>query len=108
MESVEDVRFGPFQLDRRDERLWREGEAIVLRSKSFAVLWYLLERPGRVVEKEELLQAVWPGLTVSEAVLPVCVSELRRALGDEAQAPRPVASRWACPAAPTTPSKTWQ
>lgn len=88
MVSVEDVRFGPFQLNWRDERLWREGEAIVLRPKSFAVLRYLLERPGRAVEKEDLLQAVWPGLAVSEAVLTVCVSELRRALGDESQAPQ--------------------
>src|SRR5262249_12814253 len=88
MEDVEAVRFGPFQLRQRDERLWRGEDAIVLRSKSLAVLRYLLARPGQVIDKEELLQAVWPGLAVSEAVLTVCVSELRRALGDTAQAPQ--------------------
>ena len=88
MANADGVRFGPFQLNLRDECLWRGEEAIVLRAKSLAVLRYLLARPGRVVEKEELLQAVWPGLAVSEGVLTVCVSELRRVLGDEAQAPQ--------------------
>lgn len=88
MAGAESVRFGPFQLNQRDERLWRGEEAIVLRPKSFAVLRCLLERPGRAVDKEDLLQAVWPETAVSEAVLTVCVSELRRALGDEAQAPQ--------------------
>jgi DNA-binding winged helix-turn-helix (wHTH) protein len=61
---------------------------MALRAKSLTVLWYLLERAGQVVTKEELLQAVWPGLAVSEGVLTVCISELRRVLGDEAQAPQ--------------------
>lgn len=65
MESVEDVQFGPFQLKQHDERLWRGEETIVLRPKSLAVLRYLLERPGRAVDKEDLLQAVWPDGTVA-------------------------------------------
>jgi len=88
MAETEDVQFGPFQLHQGDERLWCGADAIVLRPKSLAVLRYLLARPGQVINKEELLQAVWPETAVSDAVLTVCVSELRRVLGDEAQAPQ--------------------
>src|SRR5262249_14447020 len=48
--------------------------------------------PGRVVTKDELLQAVWPDTAVSEAALTVCLNELRRALGETAQAPQYIAT----------------
>src|SRR5262249_26639711 len=52
------------------------------------VLHYLALHPGRLVTKEELRAAVWPGVAVSEIVLAVCVSELRKVLGDSAKTPR--------------------
>ncbi len=51
-----------------------------LRRKSLAVLRYLADRPGRLVTKDELLEAVWPDTYVSDGVLKVCVAELRKAL----------------------------
>jgi adenylate cyclase len=54
-----------------------------LRRKSFEVLPYLVERPGRVVTKEELIKAVWPDVTVGDESLTQCISEVGRALGEE-------------------------
>src|SRR5262245_54756915 len=79
--------FGPFRVEEGNERLWRGTELIRLRPKSFAVLCYLLARAGRLVTKAELLQTVWPEVVVSEAMLTICISELRRALGETRQAP---------------------
>ena len=59
-----------------------------LRPKSFAVLHYLLRHAGQLVSRDALLQAVWPDVVVSEAMLTICLGELRRALGETRQAPR--------------------
>ena len=60
----------------------------MLRPKAFAVLDYLLGHPGRLVTKEELLNAVWPGTFVGEAVLKVAIRQVREAIGDDPQSPR--------------------
>jgi DNA-binding winged helix-turn-helix (wHTH) protein len=54
-----------------------------LRRKSFEVLRYLVENTGRVVTKEELIKAVWPDVTISDESLTQCISEVRRALGEQ-------------------------
>jgi DNA-binding winged helix-turn-helix (wHTH) protein len=51
------------------------------------VLCYLLERAGQLVSRDDLLQAVWPDVVVSEAMLTICLSELRRALGETRPVP---------------------
>jgi DNA-binding winged helix-turn-helix (wHTH) protein len=86
---AEDIEwhFGPFRLEEGNARLWRGAEQIALRPKSFAVLCSLLARAGHLVSKDALLQAVWPNMVVSEAMLSICLSELRRALGETRQAP---------------------
>jgi DNA-binding winged helix-turn-helix (wHTH) protein/tetratricopeptide (TPR) repeat protein len=82
------IVFDPFSLDLANECLWRGSQAIKLRPKAFAVLDYLLERPGQLVTKEELLNAVWPGTFVGEAVLKVAIRQIREALGDDQKFPR--------------------
>lgn len=82
------ICFSEFRLDATNEQLWRGGQAITLRPKAFAVLKYLLERPGRLVSKEELLEGVWRDAYVGDAVLKVCVGQLREALGDDPKSPR--------------------
>ncbi len=82
------VRFSSFVLDPAEGRLTRGGEPLPLRWRAFAVLQYLAQRPGKLVTKSELFAAVWPDVTVSETVLAVCISELRKALGDNAKTPR--------------------
>src|SRR5262249_43427281 len=66
----------------------RGSEVVPLRHRALAVLHYLALRPNRLVTKDELLAAVWSGVSVSEIVLAVCVSELRKGLGDSAKVPR--------------------
>jgi DNA-binding winged helix-turn-helix (wHTH) protein len=65
--------FGPFRLDRRDERLWRGPEVIPLPPKTFAVLCCLVTQAGQLVTKDALLEAVWPETAVSEAVVTVAM-----------------------------------
>jgi pimeloyl-ACP methyl ester carboxylesterase/DNA-binding winged helix-turn-helix (wHTH) protein len=77
-------RFGPFQLDVRERRLSRGGEVIPLRLKVFDTLLVLVENAGRLVTKQELLDAVWPETTVEENNLNHNVSVLRKALGERA------------------------
>ena len=58
---------------------------IPLRPKSFEVLHYLVQNAGRLVSRDDVLSAVWPGVTVTEEFLTQCVSEVRQALGDSDQ-----------------------
>ena len=77
-------RFGPFHLDVRERRLSRGSEVIPLRLKVFDTLLVLVENAGRLVTKQELLDAVWPETTVEENNLNHNVSVLRKALGEKA------------------------
>jgi adenylate cyclase len=79
------LRFEPFTLDL--ERLCLHGPSgrADLRPKSFEVLRYLVENAGRVMTKEEVLNAVWPEVTVSDESLTQCIRDVRRAMGDDGQ-----------------------
>ena len=65
--------------------VFRGSEEIKLRPKSFDVLRYLSENAGRLVSKDELIKAVWHGVSVTEDSLVQCVVDIRHALGDDAQ-----------------------
>jgi DNA-binding winged helix-turn-helix (wHTH) protein len=84
----ESLRFGPFRFDPVDKRVWRGSDTVHLTPKSFDVLHGLVLHAGRLVTKRELLEDVWSGVHVGDGVLKVCIREIRRALGDAAQAPR--------------------
>src|SRR5262245_37757127 len=88
VENQKRIMFGPFCLDLSNECLWRGSQAIKLRPKAFAVFEYLVGHSGRLVTKEELLNAVWPGTFVGEAVLKVAIREIREALDDDPASPR--------------------
>lgn len=85
---METLAFPPFRLDPADQRLWRGSEPLELRPKTFAVLVYLAERPGKLVRNEELLDAVWEGAAVTPGTLNTSIRELRKVLGDDARQPR--------------------
>lgn len=63
----------------------REGKDIKLRPKVYEALKYLVENPGRLITKQELIHAVWPDAFVTDDSLVQCTVELRRALGDATQ-----------------------
>jgi len=92
MAPVSAVHFGPFVLDGTDDGLWRGLERGKLTAKAEAVLRYLVAHPGRLVRKADLLAAIWPDVHVSDWVLTTCMRELRHVLGDEAKAPRYIAT----------------
>src|SRR5262245_39616283 len=73
--------FGPFRLDAADRLLSCGGEAVPLSPKAFDLLLALVERPGRLLEKEELMKLVWPETFVEEANLSYTISLVRKALG---------------------------
>src|SRR5262245_38466056 len=77
--------FDDFTLDLDRGCLWRAGQEVKLRYKSFEALKYLVERSGRVVGKEEMMRALWPDAFVTDDSLVQCLIEARRALGDDAQ-----------------------
>ena len=66
----------------------RNGEACRLRPKNFDLLVFLIQRRGRIVTKGDLLREVWPDVAVTENSLVKCVSELRKALGDDLRNPQ--------------------
>jgi TolB-like protein/DNA-binding winged helix-turn-helix (wHTH) protein len=77
--------FEAYALDLTRRVLLRGRRPVELRPKSFDVLAYLARNAGRVVTKDELIAAVWPGVVVTEESLTRCVSDIRAALGDGAQ-----------------------
>ncbi len=75
-------RFGPFEVDVEQRRLSRAGNSVPLTPKAFDTLLVLVERPGRVIEKAELLRLVWPNIFVEENNLTQNISALRKVFGD--------------------------
>ncbi|WP_213290473.1 winged helix-turn-helix domain-containing protein [Bradyrhizobium sp. sGM-13] len=86
MSEFKNYRFGPFLVDRRSACLRREGVNVPLRPKSFDVLVYVTQHPGRLVPKAELIDNVWQNLNVTPNSLVQCIKEIRQALQDDAQA----------------------
>ena len=73
--------FGDFQLDPNERCLWRSTELVGLTPKAFDTLLVLVRHRGHIVEKETLLNEVWPDSFVEEATLAQNVFTLRKALG---------------------------
>ena len=80
--------FGSFRLDPLNQELWRGPTLVRLPPKTFAMLSYLVERPLRLVTKQELLDALWQDVHVGDAVLKTHLKEIRQALEDSVKAPR--------------------
>jgi len=78
-------QFGEFTLDAARGCLLKGQNEIKLRPKVYEALKYLVANPGRLVGKQELIQAVWPDTFVTDDSLVQCTVELRRALDDRSQ-----------------------
>lgn len=76
-------QFGEFQIDALTRTLRREKEAVTLNRRAFDVLLYLVQNPGRVLTRDELLKNVWPDTFVDENSLAQSISALRRALEEK-------------------------
>ncbi|MBI3423091.1 MAG: helix-turn-helix transcriptional regulator [Acidobacteria bacterium] len=74
--------FGPYRLELAECRLWRGGQELKLRPRLFDLLAVLAQRGGQMIEKDELLQTVWPDSAVEENNLTVSINALRKILGE--------------------------
>ncbi len=82
---VQSFQFSAFTLDLGRMSLRGPQGAVELRPKSFDVLRYLVEHAGQVASKDDVMASVWADVVVTEDSLTRCISEIRRALGDDAQ-----------------------
>jgi len=88
MSASQVLTFAEFRLDPERGQLLRGATPVALTPKAFALLEYLATRAGRLVSKQELLDAIWPNVFVGEAVLKGTIRDVRRALGDDSHAPQ--------------------
>ena len=85
-----EYRFQDVRVDTRAHRVTRGGVELALEPKAYQVLLQLLARPGAVLERDELLDAVWGHRHVTPAVLNRVIAMLRRELGDDADHPQAI------------------
>ncbi|HSP67904.1 MAG TPA: tetratricopeptide repeat protein [Bryobacteraceae bacterium] len=88
--GVERIRFGPFELSGSTGELLKEGVLLKLQPQPFHVLRLLVARPGELVTREEIQEALWPNGTTVEFSqgLNFCIRQIRAALNDDAREPR--------------------
>lgn len=96
-------RFGEFRLDPARHELWRGDDELSLRHKVFACIVYLIENRDRAVGRDELIEAIWGEVHLSDSVLGHAIRHARQALGDSGddqhviQTVRGFGYRWAVP-----------
>ena len=83
MKPEEIFRFGEYQLDPLTHSLRRGKELIRLNRRAFDVLLYLVQNPGKIIPRDELLKNAWPDTFVEENSLTQSISALRRALEEK-------------------------
>src|SRR4029453_9866866 len=81
LQPLKVFRFGDFDLDCAQRRLLHGAQDLYLPPKTFELLLYLIQNRGRVVGKDELLDAIWPGGNATENTLAQRIREVREALG---------------------------
>ncbi|MEZ5462264.1 tetratricopeptide repeat protein [Dokdonella sp.] len=90
VDRIRAFRFGEFEMRPASHELLRNGQAVVVQPKVFDFIAYLVVNRSRLVDKNELLEAVWPRQIVTEAALSRCVMKARRALDEDAENPRAI------------------
>src|SRR5260370_32071954 len=76
------LRFGPFELSIGERMLRRDRQVLPLGGRALDILIYIVDRPGEVIAKQELIDRVWSDVTVEEGSIRVHVAAIRKALGD--------------------------
>src|SRR5262249_42951002 len=84
------LRFGPFEVDPHTHELWKFGTRLKLSGQPLEILLVLLNRPGKLVTRDELRSRLWPADTFVDFNhgLNAAVNKLREALSDSAESPR--------------------
>ncbi|MES2631870.1 MAG: winged helix-turn-helix domain-containing protein [Pseudomonadota bacterium] len=82
-----------FTIDRPNQLVWRGDAPVKVPPKVFQLLLYLRDKPGRILEFEELLDAVWPREFVQPEILKTYIRSIRKLLDDDPQSPRFIETR---------------
>ena len=80
LDQTAEVKFGPFRLDLRSRKLYRDGINVTLGSRSLDILCALTTPRGNLVTKDEIIAKVWPGAVVEDNTIQAHVSALRKVL----------------------------
>lgn len=88
MECETRYTFAAFRLDDATQLLWENEKCIKLPPKTYQLLLYFLQHPGRLISHDELLNGVWGGRIVENSALRLTVNCLRHALRDNSKSPR--------------------
>jgi DNA-binding winged helix-turn-helix (wHTH) protein/TolB-like protein/Tfp pilus assembly protein PilF len=86
-------RFGRFTLEPGRAALFRDGEEVPLRRRTFEVLTHLVRHSGRLVSKQELFESVWGDVAVTDDSLVQCLVDIRKALGSEQERVKTIRGR---------------
>jgi len=81
-------RFDDVTVDLENFRVQKRGEHRLLTPKAFNLLVFLIEQNGRVLEKQEIFERLWPNAFVGDNALTRVIKEIRQAIGDDAREPR--------------------
>jgi DNA-binding winged helix-turn-helix (wHTH) protein len=82
------IRFGSFQIEPRTWLLTRDSQAVDLSPRLVEILGHIVSRGGQIVTKEELLEKFWAEVNVTENTLTRAIADIRKAIGDDANAPK--------------------
>ena len=86
--GVSSIQFDDIRVEPRNFKVFKAGAALPLEPKTFLLLSYLIENRDRLVDKQQLLDAIWKDVAVTENSLTREIGKLRRALGDDPRTPR--------------------
>jgi pimeloyl-ACP methyl ester carboxylesterase/DNA-binding winged helix-turn-helix (wHTH) protein len=76
-------RFNRCELNARSREIVRDGRVVPVEQRAFNMLLYLIEHRDRAIAKDELQEAIWPRMILTESALTRCVMKARRAVGDD-------------------------
>ena len=85
--------FGPFRLDLAGKQLWRDGKEVSLTPRALDLLAYLAGHAGQLLTRDELFNALWPGVIVADHALSVQIREIRKALDEDIHDPQYIETR---------------
>lgn len=89
---MRELRFADFRIDLNQMQLYHDGTAVSIGRKTLDTLLYLIENRSRIVSQQELHRAIWDTEPISPSTIPMCISEIRKSLIEDAKNPRLISS----------------
>jgi len=83
----DEMVFGAFRLDPKSRQFFHDATAVRLRPKTWDLLCLLVANPGQLLTKDDIIEAIWAGMAVGDALPGVSIAEIRRVLGDDPRRP---------------------